>query len=80
MGIFKKKKVTKSKAKPKVASIATARKAKVDANPVLAVQKALGIPETGVLDYTTENKIQKFQILNNLPLTGEADEATLAKL
>ena len=49
-------------------------------NPVLAAQKALGIPETGVLDYTTENKIQKFQILNNLPLTGEADEATLAKL
>ena len=78
MGIFKKKKVTKAKAK--VASIATARKAKVDANPVLAAQKALGIPETGVLDYTTENKIQKFQILNNLPLTGEADEATLAKL
>ena len=82
MGIFKKKKVEEKKAKaPKAKS--TKKKAspkKAVANPVATAQKALGLPETGVMDYTTQSKIQKFQMLNDLPLTGEADEETLKKL
>jgi outer membrane biosynthesis protein TonB len=66
----KKAKSTKKKASPK----------KAVANPVATAQKALGLPETGVMDYTTQSKIQKFQMLNDLPLTGEADEETLKKL
>jgi len=65
-----KAKSTKKKASPK----------KAVANPVATAQKALGLPETGVMDYTTQSKIQKFQMLNDLPLTGEADEETLKKL
>lgn len=69
----------KTKAKPKAK--ATKKKAsKKSANPILVAQKALGIPETGEYDWTTMNKLQKFQIMNNLPVTGEADNATLAAL
>mgnify|MGYP003674744360 FL=1 len=53
---------------------------KPNLSPILAAQKALGLPETGQLDYATTNKIQKFQILNDLPVTGEADVETLKKL
>jgi len=53
---------------------------KPNLSPILAAQKALGLPETGQLDYATTNKIQKFQILNDLPVTGEADVETLEKL
>ena len=71
----------KSKAKAKDKAPATKKKAsKKSANPILVAQKALGIPETGEYDWTTTNKLQKFQILNNLPVTGEADKATLAAL
>ena len=77
MGIFKKdkKKATKTKAKAKV----TAPK-KVVADPVATAQKALGLPETGQLDYTTETRLKKFQMVNGLAITGEADAETLKKL
>ena len=87
MGIFKKEKKKATKAKGNVTSIKkTSKKAtktvspKPNLSPILAAQKALGVPETGIMDYTTMNKIQKFQILNDLPVTGEADDATLKRL
>ena len=55
------------------------KKAKVS-DPIIIAQKALGIPETGQYDWTTTNKLQKFQILNDLPMTGLADSETLDKL
>ena len=73
------KEKVKAKAKPKAK--ATKKKAsKKSANPILVAQKALGVPETGQYDWATTNKLQKFQILNNLPVTGEADKATLDAL
>jgi len=66
----KKAKSTKKKASPK----------KAVANPIATAQKALGLPETGVADYTLETRLSKFQMMNDLPVTGEADEATLSKL
>mgnify|MGYP006176041971 CR=1 FL=1 len=87
MGIFKKEKKKATKAKGNVTPIKkTTKKAtktvspKPNLSPILAAQKALGVPETGIMDYTTMNKIQKFQILNDLPATGEADDATLKRL
>ena len=84
MGIFKKEKKKATKAKGNVTPIkkakATAKKTNVAKSPIETAQKALGLPETGIMDYTTMNKIQKFQILNNLPTTGEADDATLKRL
>ena len=87
MGIFKKEKKKATKAKGNVTPIKkTTKKAtktvspKPNLSPILAAQKALGVPETGVYDYATTNKIQKFQILNDLPVTGEVDAETLKKL
>ena len=86
-GLFKGKKPAEKKGEKKKATTAkkktvSKKKAtkKVEANPVATAQKALGLPETGVMDYTTQSKIQKFQMLNDLPLTGQADTETLKKL
>ncbi len=73
--------ILKKKSKAKAKAPATKKKASKKAdNPILVAQKALGISETGEYDWATTNKLQKFQILNNLPVTGEADKATLAAL
>tara|TARA_R110000822_G_scaffold248865_2_gene376411 strand:- start:236 stop:475 length:240 start_codon:yes stop_codon:yes gene_type:complete len=55
------------------------KKAKVS-DPIILAQKALGIPESGQYDWTTTSKLQKFQLLNDLPMTGLADSETLDKL
>ena len=77
----KEKAKPKAKTKAKAKAKATKKKAsKKPANPILVAQKALGIPETGEYDWTTLNKLQKFQIMNNLPVTGIADNSTLEAL
>ena len=82
MAIFKKKKVkTATSSVKKTTKKATKTVSpKPNLSPILAAQKALGLPETGQLDYTTETRLKKFQMVNGLAITGEADAETLKKL
>src|SRR5262249_43230969 len=52
---------------------------------IKAVQEALNrqgvsVETTGVLDDATRNALRRFQSQHHLPVTGEADRATLGKL
>lgn len=46
------------------------------------LNKALGtkVPETGLFANVTESAVRAFQQLNSLPVTGEADDATVKAL
>jgi len=53
-----------------------------DAAPdvVQAVQRALGVEETGVVDHATIDATRIVQVKHNLPNTGFVDKATWDKL
>lgn len=53
---------------------------KTDKVAVLDFQYLACIPQTGVLDDTTLARIRGVQLMCQLDLTGEPDEATLAAL
>jgi hypothetical protein len=47
---------------------------------IIAIQRILKLPVTGVLDEFTEAALRNYQIKNGLPVTGLLDNTTKSKL
>lgn len=53
---------------------------KVDKATILDFQFLACLPQTGVLDDTTQARVRGLQMMARLDVTGEPDEATMAAL